>query len=70
MYDNGIEFTSEFLELLASYTINSVPIIVENLNPNLVEHMYHTLRDVIHVKNFKDSENPLYEVNILLSSCT
>ena len=70
MHDNRTEFTSEFLELLASYAIDSVPIIVENLYPNLVKHMHRTLGDMIRVENFEDSENPLREVDILLSSCT
>ena len=32
--------------------------------------MHCTLRDIIRVKNFKDSENPLCEVDVLLSSYT
>ena len=30
--------------------------------------MYYTLGDIIRVENYKDSKNPLHEVDILLSS--
>ena len=43
------------------------PIAVENPRPNLVERMHRSLGDIIRTENF---ENPIREVDVLLSSCT
>ena len=69
-HDNGTEFTQEFQKTLQSCGIRRKPITVENLWPNLVERMCQTLGDMIRTENFEDIENPMREVEFLLSSCT
>ena len=54
---------------LWSRGIKSQPITVENPWPNLVEIMCRALVDVIRAENFEFIENPMQEVEVLLSSC-
>ena len=69
IHDNGLEFATEFLELLASYDAKSVLITVENPRLNIVERMHKTLGDMIRIEKFEDNENPMRKVDILLSTC-
>ena len=69
IYDNGSEFTSEFKELLDSCGIKSQPTTVENPRPNLVERMHRTLGEMTRTEDFSDDENPMREVDALLSTC-
>ena len=49
--------------------IKSQHITVEKPRPNLVERAQHALRDMIRAEIFEHVENPMKEVDVLLSRC-
>ena len=51
------------------YGIKSKPVIVENLRPDLVERMNRALGGMARTDNFEDIDDPMREVDSLLSSC-
>ena len=68
VHDNCSEFATEFQELLNSYGITSQPTTVENPRPNLVKRVRRALGGVTRTEDFEDVENPMREVDVLLSS--
>eukprot|EP00957_Ditylum_brightwellii_P037207 2817049-Ditylum_brightwellii.AAC.1 len=59
IYDNGTEFTSEWVELLSSYGIYSKPTTVKNPQANAIcEHIHHTIANSLHAQDLDSRATP------------
>ena len=68
IHDNGTEFSSEFLELLASYGINSKLTTVKNPQANaMIERVHLTRGDMLRTKTF-EGEDWMEELDSILQS--
>ena len=68
VHDNGTEFSSEFLELLASYGIKSKPTTVKNPQSNaMIERVHLTMGDMLRTKTF-EGEDWMEELDNILQS--
>eukprot|EP00957_Ditylum_brightwellii_P066873 5075336-Ditylum_brightwellii.AAC.1 len=71
IFDNRTEFTSEWVELLASYGIFSKPTTIKNPQANAIcEHIHQTIADSLCTQHLDDRNNPpdANKINYIIQS--